>query len=451
MENSPPPSITETVTETGNEKPNQNLSESLKIEQDKKIYVLNIKLTNDFITFNINKEDSLPTLYFSKKMSLTDIKNIHKAFYGLNSCNEFLDYIKVLLENKKLSIIEKDENISINLEIIYLFKTSNIEIVLNLEKINTDKAIMDIFKELSFIKEQIKKHENNLENKLSKEESIENKNKNEKEINELKEEIKNLKDENIKLVEEMRKLKEEINEIQKIKEEIKIIKEENEKKNQNNQNDIKEELELVKKNIKLELNKMTDRINPINIRLNGIYNRKILMTANDLDFIKGEIEKITSKKFKGIEKLYQATIDGGESSMFHLRCDNVPNTLTIIYSAIGRRFGGFTTETWDMSGKYKDDRKSFLFSLDKRKIYSYKCNGKAIYCHKDYGPTFGAGFTIKIGGNAINEKKLYTYEFYPDGCSYNFNQDPNALSESGKGGASYIYANEYEVFKVLFY
>ena len=153
MENPPPPSIKDMETETGNEKPNQDLSELLKIEQGKKNYILDIKLTIDFITFSINKEDSLPTLYFSKKMSLKDIKDIHKAFYGLNSCNEFLDYIKVLSENKKLSIIEKDENISINLEIIYLFKTSNIEIILNLEKINNDKSIVDIFKELSFIKE----------------------------------------------------------------------------------------------------------------------------------------------------------------------------------------------------------------------------------------------------------------------------------------------------------
>ena len=52
------------------------------------------------------------------------------------------------------------------------------------------------------------------------------------------------------------------------------------------------------------MNKLTDRINPISIRLNGIYNRKILMTANDFEFIKGEIEKITNKKVSGIEKKY---------------------------------------------------------------------------------------------------------------------------------------------------
>ena len=47
-------------------------------------------------------------------------------------------------------------------------------------------------------------------------------------------------------------------------------------------------------------------------------------------------------------------------------------------------------------------------------------------------------------------KELYTYEFYPDGCSYYFNNDLSALSESGKGKATYIYAREYEVYKTLF-
>ena len=257
--------------------------------------------------------------------------------------------------------------------------------------------------------------------------------------------MKKLKEENIKLVEDIQKIKEETNAIDKNNQ----LKE--------NENNIKEEIEQIKslqadnKKIKKELIKISDILSPISIRIAGIYNKTFLMTVNDLDFIKTEIEKKVNKKVKGLEKIYQATIDGGHPSMFHLRCDNIPNTITIICSALQRRFEGFTIEKWNTSGKYKDDKKSFLFSFDKGKIYPYKCNGKAIYCHKDYGPTFGAGFTIKIGGNAITEKKLYTYEYYPDGCSYNFNGDESALSESGKGGVSYIYAAEYEVFKVLFY
>ena len=137
-----------------------------------------------------------------------------------------------------------------------------------------------------------------------------------------------------------------------------------------------------------------------------MYNRSNLFDINEFEMIKLEMEKKKGQLVKGLKKLYQATIDGGECSIFHKKCDNIPNTLTVIKSAGYWRFGGFTTAEWDTSGKFKDDRNSFLFSLDKKKIYSYKNNGKAIYCNKDYGPTFGAGYTIKIGGNPINEKKL---------------------------------------------
>ena len=97
--------------------------------------------------------------------------------------------------------------------------------------------------------------------------------------------------------------------------------------------------------------------------------------------------------------------------------------------------------------KYKDDKNAFLFSLDKQKIYPYKNNGNAIYCYKDYGPTFGCGYDIYLGNNAIQQKQLHTYES-SSGCSYNFYGDNNALSEDGR--CSYIYTSEYEVFQVIF-
>ena len=469
MDVAPIPSITSCEEET-QEKPSQDISESLKIEQDKKIYFLYITIKENSIIFNISEEGLLSIINYTKKLTLEEIKEIHKAFYGLNSCNEFLDYIKVLIENKKLTIKQNDEIFIISLEVLYLFKKSIVEITLDPEKINSEKVVKDIIKELSIIKEQITKINN---------ENIEKTNKDE--INKLKEEINNLqniKEENKKLYKEIQKLNEEIKgikdlsdknkeleeEIKKLKEEIKdinlsqknkIILDKNEEENKKNKE--KEEKEEINKillennNMKLEINKIAKILEPIRIQVYGIYNKTFLMKIKEFEIIKNEIEKKLNKKVKGLDKLYQASIDGGDSSIFHSKCDNIPNNLTIICTPMGRRFGGFTAESWDTSGKFKDDKKSFLFSLDKQKIYSYKGNGKAIYCHKDYGPTFGTGYTIKIGGNAIWEKKLYTYEFYPDGCSYNFNGDTAALSESGKGGASYIYANEYEVYKVLFY
>ena len=216
--------------------------------------------------------------------------------------------------------------------------------------------------------------------------------------------------------------------------------------------ELKEENILLKKRIddlETEVKEIKKMLNPnFNINRIKIGNKSVIMKENEFDLIHLAIKSRLNKEVKELKKLYQATIDGDGAINFHSRCDNIPNTLVLIKSAGNRRFGGFTSVQWtSSSGEYKDDPNAFLFSLDKQKIYSYKNNKYAIYCHKDCGPGFGQACDIYIFKHGIQEKHLHTYESY-SGCSYNYNGDNNALSEDGK--ASYIYAAEYEVFQVIF-
>ena len=55
-------------------------------------------------------------------MSLEEIKQINNSFLGLNTCKEFSDFIKILLERNKLIIKNNEENISLNFYIELLFK-----------------------------------------------------------------------------------------------------------------------------------------------------------------------------------------------------------------------------------------------------------------------------------------------------------------------------------------
>ena len=217
--------------------------------------------------------------------------------------------------------------------------------------------------------------------------------------------------------------------------------------------DLKEENILLKKRIddlETEVKEIKKMLNPnFNINRIKIGNKSVIMKENEFDLIHLAIKSRLNKEVKELKKLYQATIDGDGAINFHSRCDNIPNTLVLIKSAGNRRFGGFTSIQWtsSTSGEWKDDPNAFLFSLDKQKIYSYKKNGKAIHCYKDYGPGFGGGRDIAIDRHGIQEKHLFTNES-SSSCSYNFNGDKNALSEDGKG--SWIYAAEYEVFQVIF-
>ena len=52
------------------------------------------------------------------------------------------------------------------------------------------------------------------------------------------------------------------------------------------------------------------------------------------------------KQIISIKKLYQATVDGGDTEIFHNKCDDIPNTLVLIKSEGKFRFGGFTPIPW---------------------------------------------------------------------------------------------------------
>ena len=158
------------------------------------------------------------------------------------------------------------------------------------------------------------------------------------------------------------------------------------------------------------------------------------------------IKNRLNKEIKEIKKLYQASIDGEVPSKFHTKCDNIPNTLIIIQSVGNRRFGGFTTQLWDTRSGYKDDKNAFLFSLDKKKIYPYKHDGKAIYCHLNFGPVFDKVITLYT--RPLSKKDLWTNESSIE-SSYDFYGDNNALSEDGR--LSRIQGVECEVFQIIFY
>ncbi len=384
------------MTEAPLSTPSQEKIESLKIEQNDKKYLLLIKILGESISFILSQPEEVGSLTYSRKMTLKEIKEkeTHNLFTGLNSCQEFLDYLKALSEMKKLSIIEKEDKLTLNFIVEYLLKKHSVEFELNPDKINLDSVVQNLCKEFNIFK--------------SKNENLENENK------ELKKSIERLNKENLGLKEEIKYLKEEIKEIKKI-------------------------IEPINKKFK----------ESININKYTFDNKSVIMKENEFNLIHLAIKSRMNKEVKELKKLYQATIDGDGAINFHSKCDNIPNTLVLIKSAGNRRFGGFISQTWEShsSGAYKDDKNAFLFSLDKQKIYSYKNNGNAIYNRKDYGPTFGTTHDIYIGNNAIQEKKSYTYES-SSSCSFNYNGDNNALSEDGR--ASHIFIAEYEVFQVIF-
>ena len=146
------------------------------------------------------------------------------------------------------------------------------------------------------------------------------------------------------------------------------------------------------KNIKEENNDIKNRVKNLEeiiIKMKIIFNSSIMKEENEFDMIKSSIEKTMNKEIKGINKLYQATIDGGDAEIFHEKCNNIPNTLILYKSEGNRRFGGFASLCWKSEDVVLTDKNCFLFSLDKKKIYYPKNeNYYEINCFSSNGPSF---------------------------------------------------------------
>ena len=185
-----------------------------------------------------------------------------------------------------------------------------------------------------------------------------------------------------------------------------------------------------------------------NLTEKKIFNKSInssIMKDDEFDMIKLEIEKTMNNKIKSLNKLYQASVDGFNNTNFHKKCDNISNTL-ILYKSVGnRRFGGFTSQPWRLKGGNILDKKCFLFSLDRKKIYSSK-NNKYYYlaCYEYNGPSFGINEYYLI---YINNYSIKTGENNEDYKSF-FYSEKNTLSEDGNFKGTQ--AQEYEVFEIKF-
>ena len=392
----------------------EEILQSFEIKQEENNYKLNIKSSNKDITLTLlDEKDFLKE--FEIKLTIEEIKQMHKIFLVFNSCQEFIDYIKALIDNNKISIKKKEENrVIIELMVEYLFKQNIIEIDLKPKKVDFGLYVQDLYKKISALNESVKNIENNYQNVI-------------KENNNIKIENSKIKEENIN-----------------IKKEITNLKEENKNLKEDNKN-IKEILNNLENKIKC-LSELQD-LNKMKKIKNILIDSTIIENENEYNMIKLAIKERMNKDIKEIKKIYQATKDGGEAEIFHKKCNNIPNTL-VLYKSIGnRRFGGFASECWDGKETIKLDKNCFLFSLDKKKIYPPKNDYYEIDCYSYDGPSFSCKgiYCLEIDGNAIKNKSLRTNE---KGHLDLFDGEIQALCEDGN--FSGIYAKEYEVFQIQF-
>ena len=191
---------------------NLDKNEILNIFQENNHYLLNMKINREHITLTLSEKDKINSNTFSIRMSLNELKNLHKNFSLINSCFDFSEYLKKLCQNNQLFINNKNENeMILSFTSEYLLNVEIIEIILLPDRINVEKKLKEACNEIEFLKKKLK----NLENKndeLQKENNY---------LNNKINEINKINNNNQFLINNMQ------NQIDRINDRIKILKEKN--------------------------------------------------------------------------------------------------------------------------------------------------------------------------------------------------------------------------------
>ena len=207
----------------------------------------------------------------------------------------------------------------------------------------------------------------------------------------------------------------------------------------NIENNIKKIIEINKNvdkynNNKIKINVKSEKDEEINELIKNIQNfgkelfvkfddilKSDIVTLLDIDFI---VKKLNpDNKSISFKLIYKCKEDNDTSEKFHELCDGKQNVIMFIETIENIKFGGFTSVGFNSISKKTKDNKSFLFSIDKNKIYNVKKDKEAIYCFKGFGPCFcgTSDFNIYIYENNFLKNTHHTSPC--SGNSFEINSD----------------------------
>ena len=162
---------------------NQEITETLTIEQDHNKYLLHVTSIGETISFLMSFSEDNKTKIFLRKLALKEIKDRDSLQIFLPySCKQFIEFMKTLSDTKKLSLFKKENIIFIEFSVEILFKQRFFDIELYPEDKNFDCIAKELYRELSLNYQILKQ-----ENEEIKKENIELKKKIEEHDKEIKE------------------------------------------------------------------------------------------------------------------------------------------------------------------------------------------------------------------------------------------------------------------------
>ena len=384
--------------------PNPVLTEEIKDIKEYRVNYLNknylVKLgkliKSEKIVFIIEEIDRIRNYTYKSEFTLDDLKELSKLFRIFDSIDEVYNDISDI-KIKNVELIELD----INLILTSLSsKAEDICIKLKRNNLNNEKINEIIFKELNEIKTELK------------EEKLKNEN------------LKKIVDE---LVRKNNLLENKVKELFDWKN-SQPIKTENNSYNNKNENNFKKLIDnkIVKAKVEID--------------------SKIIKTKEEIELLS---KRLTSKCLNKNSKiifnlLYRASRDGDTPYNYHRKCDGKQNTLCVIQTIKGYKFGGYTETTISSVGSDVKDPNAFVFSLDKNKIYENLKKENFAVCHsKNWGPIF------RNDAFAVWDQNFLSYHLHTVGTKSNSNYGIMNEDYELNNGKENFGIKELEVYQII--
>ena len=176
----------------------------------------------------------------------------------------------------------------------------------------------------------------------------------------------------------------------------------------------------------------------------------LLIIINKTEEIELLTNRLTSKGFNKKQKvifnlLYRASRDGDSPKTYHNKCDGKVNTLCIIQTIKGCKFGGYTEAMIKSNNNYDDkDQNAFVFSLNKMKIYENMKKDNNAVCHSpNWGPIF------RSDAFAVWDKDFFSYHNHRVGTRSQSNFGIMNEDYEINNGDEYFSIKELEVFQII--
>ena len=178
------------------------------------------------------------------------------------------------------------------------------------------------------------------------------------------------------------------------------------------------------------------------LTISYIYSQSLIASKNELLLISKWID---SNYLFDYILLYRASRDGDYSKSFHELCDQKGNTLTLISTQEGWRFGGYSDTNWitvasSIGSCLSRCRDCFIFSLNKKERYLPRREKEGLIMNINQGgPSFGFS-DIEINDYFFTNKSKCKF---PRSFGNN-----NSQSNVFNGGKNEFIVKEIEVFLV---